>query len=123
MSIQGISYIAIHVSDLVRSKLFYKEKLGWKLETEGPTVAGLRFGEGYVVLLADTASTETGSHAGGMHAAVKVAGIDAEHAALKSRGVAVSALLSQPWGERNFSFKDPDGYEWSYGEMQGVRHD
>ena len=56
MSIKGIFYVALHVSDLATSKQFYADKLGWRLETDEPTVAGLRFGEGYVVLLADGAS-------------------------------------------------------------------
>ncbi len=116
MSIQGIFYVALHVSDLTRSKQFYAEKLGWKLETEEPGVAGLRFGEGYVVLLDATASHAAG--AGGSLVAVKVTEIDAEYARLAQHGVAVGELLSQPWGERNFSFRDPDGYEGSYGEIR-----
>jgi len=51
MSVQGIFYVAARVSDLARSKRFYSEKLGWKLETDEPTVAGVRFGTGYLVLL------------------------------------------------------------------------
>jgi len=117
VSIQGIFYVALHVSDLKRSKLFYSEKLKWTLETDEAAVAGLRFGDGYVVLLAD--GGQTAVKPGGMHVAVKLSGIDAEYSRLKVLGVPVSDLLSQPWGERNFSFKDPDGYEWSYGEAGG----
>jgi len=113
VSIQGVFYVALHVSDLPRSRHFYADKLGWKLETDEPAVAGLRFGDGYVVLLA----SEGGARPGGMHVAVRVGGIDAEYARLQGLGVVVGELLSQPWGERNFSFKDPDGYEWSYGEI------
>jgi catechol 2,3-dioxygenase-like lactoylglutathione lyase family enzyme len=120
VGIQGIFYIGVHVSDLERSKQFYAGKLGWKLGTDEPTVAGLHFGEGYVVLLADAASSELAGRPGGMHVAVKVDNIVAEHARLKGIGVAVSDLVSQPWGERNFTFKDPDGYEWSYGEIGGA---
>lgn len=115
MSIQGIFYVAVHVSDLARSRRFYAEQLGWKLETNEATVAGFRFGSGYLVLLAGPDS-KAGSHAGGMHVAVLVDDIDTEHARLRAAGVEVRPLLSQPWGERNFSFRDPDGYEWSYGQ-------
>lgn len=117
MSIQGIFYIAAHVSDLARSKRFYSETLGWKLETDAPAVAGLRFGSGYVVLLAAPSAGHDGNRAGGMHVAVQVEDIDAEHAKLAAAGVVVSEVATQPWGEKNFSFKDPDGYEWSYGEI------
>jgi catechol 2,3-dioxygenase-like lactoylglutathione lyase family enzyme len=119
VSIQGIFYVAAHVSDLARSRQFYSERLGWKLETDGPTVAGLRFGAGYLVLLADHGSNAASSQPGGMHVAVQVSDIDSEHSRLAALGVPVSELRSQPWGERNFSFKDPDGYEWSYGEIKG----
>lgn len=116
MSIQGIFYVALHVSDLARSKQFYGGKLGWKLETDEASVAGFRFGSGYLVLLANTADSGSSVHAGGMHVAVLLDDIDTEYARLRSVGVEVSALLSHPWGERNFSFRDPDGYEWSYGQ-------
>jgi len=117
VSVQGIFYIAAHVANLARSKQFYSEKLGWKLETNEPTVAGFRFGAGYLVLLADSAQGEQRNLAGGMHVAVQVNDIATEHGRLSASGVAVSELRSQPWGERNFSFRDPDGYEWSYGEI------
>ncbi len=86
----------------------------WKLETNEATVAGLRFGTGYLVLLASEAPA---AQAGGLHVAVSVDDIDGEHARLAAAGVSVSELRTQPWGERNFSFRDPDGYEWSYGQV------
>jgi uncharacterized glyoxalase superfamily protein PhnB len=30
--------------------------------------------------------------------------------------VDVSSIHARPWGERNFSFSDPDGYLWEYGQ-------
>jgi uncharacterized glyoxalase superfamily protein PhnB len=51
-----------------------------------------------------------------MHVSVKVSDIDAEHARLAQRGVEVTAIQQRPWGERNCSFKDPDGYTWEYGQ-------
>ena len=114
MSIQGIFYVAVHVSNLERSKRFYSEKLGWKLETNEPGVAGLRFGDGYVVLLADGTSSGNPS---GMSVAVKVDSIEDEYSRLRELGVDVTDLVSQPWGERSFGFKDPDGFDWSYGEI------
>jgi predicted enzyme related to lactoylglutathione lyase len=115
VSIQGIFYLALHVSDLSQSKSFYGDRLGWKLETDEPAVAGFRFGDGYVVLLAR--ETVAVPSAGGVQVAVKVTDIDVEYAKLKNAGVSVDPLVSQPWGERSFGFRDPDGYEWSYGEI------
>ena len=116
MAIHGIFYIALHVSNLAASKQFYAETLGWRLETEEPGVAGLWVGDGYVVLLAN-APDSPGPRPGGMHVAVQVEDIAQEHARLREHGVAVSELVSQPWGERNFRFTDPDGYQWAYGEI------
>ena len=42
----------------------------------------------------------------------------AERLRLQGLGVAVSELRDEPWGERSFSFADPDGYTWSYGEAR-----
>jgi catechol 2,3-dioxygenase-like lactoylglutathione lyase family enzyme len=116
MSVRGVFYVAAHVADLARSKQFYSQKLGWTLETDEATVAGFRFGTGYLVLLADPAHPP--SAPGGLHVAVQVDDIDGEYARLRDAGVDVSELSSQPWGERNFSFHDPDGYEWSFGEIR-----
>jgi catechol 2,3-dioxygenase-like lactoylglutathione lyase family enzyme len=117
MAIQGIFYISAHVSNLARSKRFFAEKLGWKLETDEPTVAGFRFGSGYLVLLAEPANPAGKSSTAGMQVAVKVTDIDSEHARLLRAGVEVSELRTQPWGEKSFRFQDPDGYEWSFGEV------
>jgi catechol 2,3-dioxygenase-like lactoylglutathione lyase family enzyme len=116
MTAKGIFYVVAQVSDLQRSKRFYVETLGWKLNTEESDVAGISFGQGYLVLHADDRSSEFRRYAGGMHVAVQVEDVDADHARLKSQGVAVSDLCDQPWGERNFSFADPDGYVWWYGQ-------
>jgi uncharacterized glyoxalase superfamily protein PhnB len=35
---------------------------------------------------------------------------------LKGLGVEVSDPHDQHWGERNFSFRDPDGHMWFYGQ-------
>ena len=51
-----------------------------------------------------------------MHVAIRVDDLDAQHARLAERGVAVSPIHARPWGERNFSFMDPDGYLWEYGQ-------
>jgi predicted enzyme related to lactoylglutathione lyase len=112
MTIQGIFYVYASVSDLARAKQFYGETLDWKLNTDEPHVAGFWFGSGYLV--AGLAGPPYGS--GGTHVAVRVDDVDAEHARLTARGVAVSALQDQPWGERSFRFSDPDGNVWLYAQ-------
>ena len=116
MNAKGIFYVSAFVSDLERSKTFYRDKLGWKLGTEEAQVAGFHFGSGYLVLLADERKPKDRRYAGGMHVEVMVEDAQAEHARLEKLGVKVTPLKDQFWGERNFSFSDPDGYEWSVGQ-------
>ena len=116
MAATGIFYVFAFVSDLARSKRFYGEILGWKLGTDEPDVAGFSFGSGYLVVHTDDRREPIRCYAGGMQVEVRVDDVDAEHERLRKLGVAVSDLEDQPWGERNFSFVDPDGYRWSYGQ-------
>jgi catechol 2,3-dioxygenase-like lactoylglutathione lyase family enzyme len=116
MSAKGIFYIEAFVSDLESSKAFYGEVLGWKLNTDLPGVAGFFFGTGYLVILADDRPASSRVYAGGMHVEVQVEDIVAEHKRLKEKGIGVGELSEKPWGERKFSFADPDGYVWSYGQ-------
>jgi catechol 2,3-dioxygenase-like lactoylglutathione lyase family enzyme len=116
MSVQGLFYVFIYVSDLARSKKFYGETLGWKLGTNEKDVAGFAFGNAYLVIHDDSRKEGKGKYGGGMWAAVQVDDATAEHHALKAKGVKVGEILDQPWGEKQFYFDDPDGYHWSYGQ-------
>jgi catechol 2,3-dioxygenase-like lactoylglutathione lyase family enzyme len=116
MTARGIFYVFAHVSDVSRSRKFYGETLGWRLGTDEEGVAGFAFGSGYLVLHADDRPPSARRYAGGMHVEVQVEDVAAEHARLARLGVEVSELRDQPWGERNFSFSDPDGYTWWCGQ-------
>lgn len=116
MGTTGVFYVFALVSDLARSKKFYGETLGWKLGTDEDDVAGFGFGSGYLVIRSDDRRGDARRYAGGMHVEVQVDDVDAGHARLSQLGVQVSELHDQPWGERNFSFADPDGYTWWYGQ-------
>ena len=116
MSAKGIFYIEAFVSDLARSKRFYGDTLGWKLNTDLPEVAGFFFGTGYLVIISDPRPPAGRIYAGGMQVEVQVEDVAAEHRRLKEQGIAVGDLSEKPWGERKFSFADPDGYPWSYGQ-------
>jgi catechol 2,3-dioxygenase-like lactoylglutathione lyase family enzyme len=116
MAIEGIFYVRISVADLARSKRFYGETLGWKLETDEPYVVGLWFGSGYVVCAIDPQAAAK-PRDGGMKVAVRVDDIEAHHKQLADKGVDVSPIESRPWGQRDFSFADPDGYGWDYAQV------
>src|SRR5262245_47335895 len=114
MAIKGIFYVFAEVSDLARSKKFYGQTLGWKLNTDEKDVAGFAFGGAYLVIHAT--GKVVSSNGASMYVEVQVDNVDAEHARLKGLGVEVTALQDQHWGERNFSFRDPDGHTWFYGQ-------
>ena len=114
MAIKGIFYVFAEVSDLTRSKKFYGQTLGWKLNTDEKDVAGFAFGSAYLVIHASgKQAPPTGPS---LYVEVQVDDVNAEHARLKELGVEVSDLQDQHWGERNFSFRDPDGHTWFYGQ-------
>src|SRR5262249_10361705 len=78
MAIEGVFYVRIAVADLARSKRFYADQLGWKLQTDEPYVAGLWFGSGYVVCSLDPEAAAKPRDPG-MRVAVRVDDIDAQH--------------------------------------------
>lgn len=116
MAIEGIYYVYAKVSDLDCTKQFYGKTLGWTLHTDEPSVAGFWFGTGYLVAGLDSDGAPSLNRAGGMHVSVRVSDIEAEHSRLAQAGVEVTPIEKRPWGERNFRFKDPDGYVWEYGQ-------
>jgi len=114
MAVKGINCLVAHVSDLQRSKQFYGNILGWELQTDEENVAGFSFGHSYLVI-----HTGASVHpADGMHALVEVDNVDEEHARLKALGVPVGDVVDQPWGYRTFTFSDPDGQSWEYGQAR-----
>jgi len=114
MAIKGIFYVFAEVSDLPRSKTFYGQTLGWKLNTDEKDVAGFAFGSAYLVIHATGKQSPPAGPS--LYVEVQVDDVNAEHARLKELGVDVSDIHDQHWGERNFSFRDPDGHTWFYGQ-------
>jgi catechol 2,3-dioxygenase-like lactoylglutathione lyase family enzyme len=117
---RGLFYVLAFVADLKRSKAFYRDKVGWQLGTDEERVAGFAFGDGYLVLHVDE-RPKGAVYNGGMNVAVRVDDAAAEHARLAKLGVPVTRLIDQPWGERNFTFTDPDGYVWLVGEHRAPK--
>ncbi|HEX5379194.1 MAG TPA: VOC family protein [Phenylobacterium sp.] len=117
MAVQGLFYIHIQVSDLARSKAFYGDALGWGLETDEAEVAGFRFGSGYLVI--SQVQRPADRRPWGLEVCVQVDDLEAQHARLTQGGAGPGPIEAHPWGERNFSFLDPDGYAWRYGQPVG----
>lgn len=116
MAALGIFYVQIIVPDLVRAKRFYGDVLGWTLGTDEPGVAGYSFGTGYLVI---GEGAPGGDGDGGFKVSIQVDDIEAQHDRLTRGGVSPTPIVSQPWGEKSFSFRDPDGHVWSMGQVAG----
>ena len=116
MTIEGLFYIHFQVSDLARSRLFYRDVLGWTLQTDEPGVAGFWFGSAYLVLSQDPQPAAQAMPAGKFEVAVRVDDLEAHHDQLTRKGANPGPIEARPWGERNFSFHDPDGNTWLYGQ-------
>ena len=99
-----VRHIHIRVMDVERTKAFYRDKLGFPVTNETPTVVefpGLWFGKW------------TGQGAiptGGITIGLGTKSVDATYAALKKNGVAVPNPPAPSHGEFSLVLKDPDGY-------------
>jgi catechol 2,3-dioxygenase-like lactoylglutathione lyase family enzyme len=117
MAANGFSRLVVLVSDMDRSKHFYREILGWKMERDLPRAASFHFGTGYLVVHIENRPPEARVYGGGLEVHVRVDDVHGEHARLRALGVTVTEPRDRPWGERTFEFKDPDNYSWTFGEV------
>ncbi len=120
----ALELVIIPVSDVDAVRAFYGDTLGWPVDfdetpneqirfvqvTPPGSACSIAFGRGLTAM-------EPGTVRG---LQVVVTDIEAAHADLTGRGVAVSAIDDQPWG-RFVQFADPDGNAWSVQEMPGRR--
>jgi hypothetical protein len=121
-----VSSILLGVRDMDRSKAFYTEGLGWKVqndygvsvffESDGGSLVGFYGREG---LATDNGTTPEGSGFSGMvftyvvRSEERVDEILAE--AEKAGGTILKPGATLDWGGYGGSFADPDGYIWSIG--------
>jgi len=109
--IESIAIISVPVADQDRAKSFFVEKLGFSLiadeSTEdmrwvqvGPEGSSTSF-----TLITRFEEMKPGSMRG---AVLSTADIDAAHAELTARGVAIDEIKERPWG-RSATFEDDDG--------------
>jgi len=107
--------VSIPVSDPQAAKDFYTGVLGFTVVGDAP------FGEGQRWIQLAPASGETSitlvtwfpnMKPGGITGLVlETDDVEADHAALQSRGLDISPLENAPWG-RFATFSDPDGNGW-----------
>jgi len=121
-----VSSILLGVRDMDRSKRFYTEGLGWKVqrdygisvffEPNGGSLVGFYGRDG---LAADNGASPEGSGFSGLVLTYVVrseARVDEIMAEAEQAGATIlKPAAAQQWGGYGGSFADPDGYVWDIG--------
>jgi predicted enzyme related to lactoylglutathione lyase len=115
-----LELVAVPVSDVDRAKTFYTDQVGFNLDHDQVVNESLRFiqltphGSACSISIGlGITDAEPGSVKG---LQLVVADIEAAHAELAGRGVAVSEVQDFPWGRFVF-FSDPDGNAWAVQQL------
>ena len=115
MTIHSFEIISVPVSDSQRAKSFYRDVLGFALVREEPMGPGMSWIQlappGHDVTIALVTWFDNMKPGGLQGVMVNTEDIDAEHALLRSRGLAIGDIKQEPWG-RYAMFSDPDGNGW-----------
>ena len=115
-----LELIAVPVSDVDRAKAFYAEVVGFNVDQDHRVNENLRFvqltppGSGCSISIGTGLTDAEPGSVKGLQLVVK--DMDAAHAELKERGIAVTDIDDMPWGRFTF-FSDPDGNAWAVQEI------
>lgn len=122
MTLKGIDVAVLFVTDLERSKGFYRDTLGIPLQFEDPNSSMFQLEKTMLILLNVTAARDLLSDdavaasrpAGASSQLVSfVDDVDATYMELVARGVEfLRKPIDREWGMRTAHFKDPDGNIW-----------
>ena len=111
-----LELIALPVGDVDRSIAFYVGKLGWQLDHDHSVSDEIRFvqvtppGSGCSIAIGK--GLIQGEQGPIRTLQVVVPDVEAVHAELTDKGVAVSPINDLPWGSFVY-FEDPDGNAWA----------
>jgi catechol 2,3-dioxygenase-like lactoylglutathione lyase family enzyme len=107
----------LRVTDIVRSVEFYRDQLGFAVEMEAPIYAMCYRGECNLHLTQQPGPFVPSPIPGGAaDVNFLIDGIDAYRDELRARGIDVPPAEPQSYGVRDFSVRDPDGYEIRFNE-------
>jgi predicted enzyme related to lactoylglutathione lyase len=115
-----LELVAIPVTDVDRAKAFYTEKAGFTEDHDLTVSDEIRFvqltppGSACSIALGKGIVDTPAGSVQGMQ--MVVSDINAAHAELTERGVAVSDVQEFPWGKFVF-FQDPDGNGWAVQQL------
>ena len=115
-----LELVPVPVSDVDRAKAFYVEQVGFNADHDHRVSETVRFvqltppGSACSIAIGTGLTEMAPGSLRGLQ--MVVADIEAIHAALAGRGVAVSPIEDLPWGRFVF-FSDPDGNTWSLQQL------
>ena len=115
-----LELITIPVSDVDRAKAFYVDQVGFNADYDHRVNESLRFvqltppGSACSIAIGEGLTDAAPGSVKGMQ--MVVADAQAAHDELKGRGVEVSDVDHQAWGEFVY-FADPDGNAWALQEI------
>ncbi|HKY16250.1 MAG TPA: glyoxalase superfamily protein [Microthrixaceae bacterium] len=115
-----LELITIPVSDVDKAKAFYVDQMGFNADYDNRVNESLRFvqltppGSACSIAIGDGLTDAAPGSVRGMQ--MVVADAEAAHDELKGRGVEVSDIDHQPWGDFVY-FTDPDGNAWALQEL------
>jgi uncharacterized glyoxalase superfamily protein PhnB len=113
----------IYVSDIFKSIYFYRDILGFKMgelypDRECPTYAPIFVGDNKLMLsqARDSNKSLHQDHLGGsgLQMFIRVDNVDEELHRIKNQVPLVKNIENKPWGDREFTISDPDGYLISF---------
>jgi catechol 2,3-dioxygenase-like lactoylglutathione lyase family enzyme len=115
MAITSFEIVSVPVSDQERSRVFYRDVLGFAVvrdEPMGPDSKWIQLAPPGCATTIALVTWFDGMKPGGLQGVMlNSSDIDADHRALSARGLELTRIEQQPWG-RYAMFKDPDGNGW-----------
>jgi predicted enzyme related to lactoylglutathione lyase len=121
----GLDLLFLEVNSLQDSIEFYRERLGFELQTLAeeaePPMATLSAGK-LRVMLAEQLLTMA-RRGRGVHLFFGVTDVDEYYAQLQARGLDVAAPSDEGWGGRFITLEDPDRYRLFFVTWEGEKSD
>lgn len=115
-----LEVVTLPVSDVDRAKKFYVDQLGFNADYDERPMDGIRFvqltppGSACSVAIGEGLTEAPPGTAPNLM--IVVSDIQAAHALLKHKGVDVSDVDVQEWGQFVY-FADPDGNQWAVQQL------
>ena len=115
-----LELITVPVSDVDRAKAFYVDQVGFAADHDHRVSDELRFvqltppGSACSIAFGTGLTDKAPGSVAGLQ--IVVSDVEAAHAQLTARGVAVSDVQDLPWGRFVF-FSDPDGNGWALQQL------